>query len=334
MRTERNTYFLSICVFHKLTGSRRISMASWHQLRTEYVPNSDRRRRQQGTNPAVTAAFCTVGLSSIMADMLANQTPAQLAAGPRAVREALPAGMAASVWTGSELGGVASRTVPTGWAALDQELPSNGWPCGALVEVLAPQASLLEWRLLAPALQTVVTDERQVVLVGPPKTPCLAGLQHVGLLPSHLVWIRVDAPAQRLWSVEQLVRAGSAGAVLAWLPQARQEQIRRLQILAQSTRSLVFLFRPEAAQYEASAAPLRLLARHGVDFELHVEVFKRRGPAHVGQLLLPSIPGGLADVLTPRLLKPSALIANTTRGPVNAVGRAPAAAVVRSPALV
>lgn len=269
-----------------------------------------------------------------MADMSAHPSSVHPAAGPRAVRESLPAGMAAAVWTGSELGSVGSRTVPTGWAVLDQELPGKGWPCGALVEVLAPQASLLEWRLLAPALRTVATGDKQIVLVGPPKTPCLAGLQHVGLLPSHLVWIRVDAPAQRLWSVEQLVRAGSAGAVLAWLPQARQEQIRRLQILAQSTRSLVFLFRPEAAQYEASAAPLRVLARHGVDFELHLQILKRRGPAHVGQLVLPSIPGGLADVLTPRLLKPSALIANTTRGPEHVVGRAPAVPAVRSPALV
>lgn len=284
--------------------------------------------------PGAVVVFVAVHSYSTMRSMLATSSSAHIAAGTRAVREALPPGMAAAVWTGAELGGVASRTVPTGWAALDQELPCAGWPVGSLVEVLAPQASLLEWRLLAPALQTVVKDERQVVLVGPPKTPCLAGLQHVGLLPSHLVWIRVDAPAQRLWSVEQLVRAGSAGAVLAWLPQARQEQIRRLQILAQSTRSLVFLFRPEAAQYEASAAPLRLLARHGVDFELHVEILKRRGPAHAGQLVLPSIPGGLAEVLTPRLLKPSALIANTTRGPADAVGRAPAVAVVRSPALV
>jgi protein ImuA len=99
----------------------------------------------------------------------------------------------------------------------------------------------------------------------------------------------------------------------------------------------VFLFRPAAAQHESSAAPLRVMTTLGVDWELQVQVFKRRGPAHEGRVHLPSIPGGLSAVLTPRLLRPSRLLAardaqrevpaHALVGPAAAVGaRRPAAA--------
>jgi protein ImuA len=155
-------------------------------------------------------------------------------------------------------------------------------------------------------------------VVGPPKHPHLPGLIHEGLDQRHLVWIQADAPAERLWVTEQLIKSNAAGAVISWLPQARQEQIRRLQIGAQGCDGLVFLFRPESAQHEASAAPLRVHATYGLDWELRVHVFKRRGPIHDGLVVLPSVPGGLSSVLTPRLMRPSQLI--TPRENVHAVG--------------
>jgi protein ImuA len=167
---------------------------------------------------------------------------------------------------------------------------------------------VLEWRLLGPALRQVVANGGQVVVIAPPKTPHLPGLLHEGLDQRHLVWIQADTPAQRLWVTEQLIRAGSAGAVVSWLPQARPDQIRRLQVGAQGCNGLAFLCRPEAAQHEASAAPLRVHAALDLDWQLKVQVFKRRGTAHDGHVHLPSVPGGLAAVLTPRLLRPSTFI--------------------------
>ena len=100
--------------------------------------------------------------------------------------------------------------------------------------------------------------------------------------------------------------------LVSWLPQARPEQIRRLQVCAQACEGPVFLFRPAAAQHEASAAPLRVFATFGLDWALQVHVLKRRGPAHEGVVTLPSVPGGLEAVLTPRLLRPSQLVAART----------------------
>jgi protein ImuA len=219
----------------------------------------------------------------------------------------LPSRVEAAVWRGSELGRQATSVVPAGWEALDAELPGGGWPCRSLVEVLTAQPSTVEWRLLGPALRAVTARGGQVVVVAPPRQPFLPGLAHEGLDERQFVWIQAEAPAERLWVTEQLIKANAAGALISWLPQARQEQLRRLQVCAQACEGLAFLCRPEAAQHEASAAPLRVQASFGLDWELGVQVLKRRGPAHDGTIRLPSVPGGLSSVLTPRLLKPSRL---------------------------
>ena len=52
------------------------------------------------------------------------------------------------------------------------------------------------------------------------------------------------------------------------LPQARQEQIRRLQVCALACKAPVFLCRPEAARHDSSAAPLRLHTTFRLDWEL------------------------------------------------------------------
>jgi len=128
-----------------------------------------------------------------------------------------------------------------------------------------------------------------------------------------LVWVQAEAPAERLWVTEQLVKANAAGLLLSWLPQARQEQIRRLQVCAQACDGPVFLCRPAAAEHEPSAAPLRIQLRFCLDWELQVHLLKRKGPTHEGDILLPSIPGGLESIITPRLRKPSEIIAARER---------------------
>jgi protein ImuA len=157
-------------------------------------------------------------------------------------------------------------------------------------------------------LRQVVAAGGQVVVIGPARHPHLPGLLHEGLDERQLVWVRAEAPSERMWVTEQLIRSNAAGAIVAWLPQARQEQLRRLQVGALGCEGLIFLCRPTSARHEASASPLRVHASVGLDWELKVNVFKRRGPVHEGELILPSVPGGLSAILTPRLRKPSRLI--------------------------
>ena len=221
---------------------------------------------------------------------------------------ALAPQIGSALWRGSELGSSVTSVIPSGFAALDAELPGGGWPCRSLTEILQPQPSVAEWRLLAPAMRQIVEAGKDVVLVGPPKTPHLPGLQHIGIDEKRLVWIQAETPAERLWVTEQLVKANAAGLLLSWLPQARQEQIRRLQVCTQSCNGPVILCRPEAAQHESSAAPLRVQLTYGIDWELRLHLFKRKGPTHEGDVVVESMPGGLQSIMTPRLRRPSALM--------------------------
>ena len=224
------------------------------------------------------------------------------------------------LWHGNSLGSTADPTLPSGFAALDAELPGRGWPLKGVTELLTPEFGVLEWRLLAPALSRWWEDQlqqpsapspqrrqrqagppalRTLLLVNPPHTPHLAGQQALGLPPSTLVCVSAATPAQQLWATEQAIKARIA--VLAWLPQARPTQLRRLQVAALGSNAPVFLLRPWEAQHQSSAAPLRLLLQPGERWTLQVHLLKRRGPVHEGWLSLPGIPPQLENVLTPRM---------------------------------
>ncbi|MGB4359684.1 MAG: recombinase RecA, partial [Rhodoferax sp.] len=66
----------------------------------------------------------------------------------------------------------------------------------------------------------------------------------------------------------------------------------------------------------------RVLTTLGPDWNLHVHLLKRKGALLDGPIILPSVPGALASVLTPRLMRPSQLHAKTEVSDVHALGRA------------
>ena len=225
-------------------------------------------------------------------------------------RPAHPAGgwsaaVASALWRGDQLGTPVSAVWPSGFPVLDAQLPGGGWPGHGLTEILTPHSGTLEWRLLGPALRQVCAAGQPVVVVGPPLAPHLPGLRFEGIDERRLVWVQADSAPERLWSAEQLVKAQACGALVVWLPQARPAQIRRLQVLAASFESPVFVCRPSRALGESSAAPLRLQVRVGPDWELHVRIAKRKGPPLDDTLRLASVPGGLQAFITPRLRQPS-----------------------------
>lgn len=217
----------------------------------------------------------------------------------------MPAAVAAALWRGDQIGTPVSVVWPSGFAALDAQLPGGGWPGHGLTEILSPHSGALEWRLLGPALRQLCAAGQPVVVVGPPLSPHLPGLRFEGIDERQLVWVRADTPAERLWSAEQLIKARAGGALVVWLPRARAQQIRRLQVLAAGFDAPVFVCRPSRALHESSAAPLRVQVAVGVDWELHVRIAKRKGPPLDDTLCMASVPGSLAAILPPRLRQPS-----------------------------
>lgn len=229
-------------------------------------------------------------------------TTAPLPCAPGFDRWQLPAHVAQAVWRGTEVGSAAGRALPTGFEALDAALPGGGWPTQGLSEVLLAQSALCEWRLLAPALPGFLAGrDSRIYLVAPPKPPNAMGLAQLGLAPQQLVWIDVKAPADSLWAAEQLIKSQAAGALLVWLPQARPEQIRRLQVQALHCDAPVFVFRPEAALRDASPAPLRVSVALGKSWGIDLRIRKRRGASADEVLHLRALPANLQSIIPPRL---------------------------------
>lgn len=212
-----------------------------------------------------------------------------------------PGALAGCVWRGDQLGAAREHVLPTGHAALDQVLPGGGWPCRGLTEILQPEAAMAEWRLLGPALRLAVAQGGAVVVIGAPEMPHLPGLHLGSQAESSLVWIRPQSAAQALWATEQALHCRQTAAVLAWLPQAKAQALRRLQVHAQQGDAPVFVFRHSAAERESSPAPLRLSLEPGRAWSLRVRLLKRRGPVHEGVIELPCLPQRLAGVLAVRL---------------------------------
>jgi protein ImuA len=193
---------------------------------------------------------------------------------------AVPPSELAGVWRGSALAQQAQATIASGHELLDHELPGDGWPLGQLTEIMQAQPGLHEWRLLWPALRSAV-QSGPLVLIGAPHLPNLPALGSMGILADKILRIDAHKPAERLWAAEQTLRCRELGALLVWLPQARPEQLRRLQLAgnsAQGAQALVFALRPIEAQYESSPAPLRLEVHAGQSQGLSVQILKRRGP--------------------------------------------------------
>ncbi|MDP3702613.1 MAG: translesion DNA synthesis-associated protein ImuA [Hylemonella sp.] len=201
----------------------------------------------------------------------------------RALHPVVPPEELAGVWRADQLARPQQAVLASGHAELDAELPGGGWPIGQLTEVLQVQPGLFEWRLLLPALKAAVA-RGPLVLIGAPHLPHLPALVAAGIPTAQLLRVDAQTPAERLWAAEQVLRCRELGALLAWLPQARPEQLRRLQLASTATQALVFAFRPELARHESSPAPLRLTLCAAADEAgamtqgLSVELLKRRGP--------------------------------------------------------
>ena len=252
-----------------------------------------------------------VDLSPVLAE--------RLAATPSPLHQVLP--VRAALWRAHQLSASGHAATPSGFAVLDAELPGGGWPHGVLTELLLPHPGLGELRLLVPALACIARASpsqpeqgaRSVMLFDPPAALCGPALVQLGVDAQQLLvvhgreGVRATAGLRRwlpsadlLWALEQALKSGHIGAVLAWLPpRLRADALRRLQLAAQAHDGPAFLFREVDARVKPSAAPLRLLLQGaGID-RLSVRVLKRRGPP-LAQPLLLALPPILSERLRAR----------------------------------
>jgi hypothetical protein len=163
----------------------------------------------------------------------------------------------------------------TGFAELDAMLPGGGWPRGALSEILIDEDGLGECSLVLPALAALTQARRRVALIAPPYVPYAPAMAEAGIDLTQLVHIDAGA-ADTHWTAEQCLRAGCCGAVLNWLPRADYQQLRRLQLAAETGAAMGFVFRPLAAANQASPAALRLSVSASANGP-RIDILKCRG---------------------------------------------------------
>jgi protein ImuA len=239
--------------------------------------------------------------------------PSQLYETPVEILPAAPSAIAASaaaavenlhptLWRAHRLGRAGSAVRASGFDELDRQLPGGGWPARTLTELLLPHPGVGELRLLAPSI--AAASPRCTMWFDPPAAPCAWALAALGIDLKQLVVVSPKAGVQRpaspprpaarrappaadmLWALEQALKSGQLGAVLAWLPaRLPTDALRRLQMAAASHDGPVFLLREQhGSTIPPSPATLRLqLASEGADV-LRVHIFKRRGPPMAGPL--------------------------------------------------
>lgn len=172
----------------------------------------------------------------------------------------------------------------TGFSALDTAL-LGGWPVGALTEILVPHPGIGELRLLTPALARLSREPRWLAWVAPPFIPYAPALAAHGIDLARVLIVHPQTEDDALWAVEQALRAGTCGAVLAWVKRSDTASMRRLQLAAEAGGSWGIVFRSQYSVVQTSPAALRLrlAARPG---GVAVEILKRRGGWPMGPIAL------------------------------------------------
>jgi protein ImuA len=208
----------------------------------------------------------------------------------------LPSLSALPLWRADRLADIARGDAPaahpTGFAALDAELPGGGWPAAGLTELLLAAPGNGELRLLAPMLATHCAS---TLWVAPPLLPYAPALAALGLPAQRLVVAQpkrgADGSADAAWAAEQALRAGTLAAVLWWQGAAPVSApvLRRLHLASVEGCTPLFALRSVSVRTQSSPALLRLILEWQAPGRLAVDVFKRRGPplAHPLQLDLP-----------------------------------------------
>jgi hypothetical protein len=177
------------------------------------------------------------------------------------------------VWRGQPVVAPASAPEPTGHVALDQALPTGGWPEHALSEVLLAADGVGELALVWPTLARLTRAGEQVVLVAPPYRPHAPAWHSAGLDLRRVQVIEAD-PRDALWAAEQCLRSAACKAVLCWPQKADDRALRRLATAAADGQCLAIAFRPLSAAANPSPAALRLAFERA---DRGVRVLKCRG---------------------------------------------------------
>jgi cell division inhibitor SulA len=180
------------------------------------------------------------------------------------------------LWRAGQWQNNTQDAIATGYSQLDRLLAGNGLPLGSLTEFMTDHDSTGALRLLLRSLATLSQQGRWIAFIAPPHLPCASTLVAYGIDVSKLLLIHPKNDADTLWAMEQALRAGTCGAVLAWPGQVNERQLRRIQLAAEEGHAIGMLFHQHnSQQLSSSPAALRLKVSPRVE-GVQIDILKRR----------------------------------------------------------
>lgn len=165
--------------------------------------------------------------------------------------------------------------VSTGFAELDQVLPTRGWPAAALTEITVPYWGLGELRLLLPAMVRLNRQKKRIVWIAPPYLPYAPALIRAGLDLQYVMVVDAQ-PGNVSWAMERLSSTRSCGMVLAWPTRLSEVEARRLQLAAETGDGIGVVLRAGDAAWQARSSALRLKIEP-LDGKIAIDILKSRG---------------------------------------------------------
>jgi cell division inhibitor SulA len=177
------------------------------------------------------------------------------------------------------------QSVPTGFASLDEELQLNGWPKHGAVEVLSDHDGTENMGLFLPTMERLSSEKRWQAFINSPHTPYAPLLRAHNIPSEQILMVHPKHRDETLWAAEQAVRSTTCSTVFVWLGSThyRYAEIRKLQLAATSTDTLLFLFRSSDALTDATPVSLRL----HINAYREVTVVKQRGGKREVEIQLP-----------------------------------------------
>ena len=180
------------------------------------------------------------------------------------------------------------QSVPTGFESLDKELQLRGWPTHGAVEVLSDHDGSECMGLFLPTMQKLAGEKRWLAFINAPHTPYAPLLRAHNIPTEQVLMVHPKHRDETLWATEQAVRSTTCSTVFAWLGSThfRYAEIRKLQLAAASTDTLLFLFRSSDALSDSTPVSLRL----HINANREVTVVKQRGGKCDVDIRLPENP--------------------------------------------
>ena len=188
-----------------------------------------------------------------------------------------------AIWKAGQVPARHDTGLPTGFAELDAVLTEEGWPQGALMELLVNETGIGEFSLLLPALARL-TAKQGVLLVAPPLLPYAPALAQAGVDLERLLVLPPCPSREGLAAAELALRSGACGAVLIWeggLSGLKSQELpyltlKRLHLAAERGKAMAVLYRAQCHARQPSPAALRI-GLNQREQRLQLQLFKQRG---------------------------------------------------------